>query len=43
LQIALQDGVGFERHDAEPHSEEKKDDEPRDTRQDGSYATAAVS
>ncbi len=41
LQIALQDGVGLEGNETQPHREEKKDDEPRDTRQDGSYATAA--
>src|SRR5258708_37319219 len=41
LQIALQDGIGLEGNETQPHGEEKKDDEPRDTRQDGSYTTAA--
>jgi hypothetical protein len=41
LQIALQDGIGFEGNNPEPHGEEEKDNESGDTRQDGSYTAAA--
>jgi len=40
LQIALQDGVGLEGNNAQPHGQEEKDDKARNTRQDGSVAIA---